>query len=347
MSQTRIIKIGFLILAALLSFLIWREFNSEFNLVNSAGVIYILFLTVLSAAVFILSFFIFDSMTVFGGFLAFFAVFVFTLGFRWEYLIAILPAIIFLSYALLRIKSSIKNSIKIEFHSAVLHGASSLITCLAIFFAFAAYFYPFNISELKVPPKLFEFPNSVLVPLIQAQFPAYTKETTLDDFISLMIAAEGEADLKNVKFSKDTQALILSKLQQSGSIDPQSVMQDTEVQKIIFPELVANIKKNQKTEIAKQRAEFSDRFSIELTGDETIDVLMAGVANSYITKYAASYGTFAPLIIAVATFLGIKSFGFFLNRLSVLFAWILYRVLHMAGLVRVEEVDVKKEKLIV
>lgn len=347
MSQTRIIKVGFLILAALLSFLIWREFEADLNLINSAGTVYILLLTVLSATVFILSFFVFDGVAILTGFLAFFAVFILILGFRWEYLISIFPALAFFVYSLLRIKNSAKNSIKIEFHSAVMHGVAPLITCLAVLFAFAAYFHPFNISKLEISPKMFSFANSALIPIIQSQFPFYEKDMTLDDLIVLMIAGGGEVDLKSVKFSKETQAMIFSKLSESGSLDAQMVMQDPEIQKSIFPELVANVKKNQKNEIAKQRAEFSKRFGVEFKGDEKSDELMAKISNSYIAKYAISYEKFIPEATAATAFLGIKSLGFFLNRFSVLFAWVLYRILRSVGLVRMEEVDVKKEKLIV
>lgn len=347
MSQTKIIKIVFLLLVAGLSFLIWREFDADLNLINSAGAVYILFLTVLSVAIFILSFFVLDGISLFTGFLVFFAVFIFALGFRWEYIVAIFPALAFFSYSLLRIKNSAKNSIKIEFHSAVTRGASSLITCFAVLFAFAAYFHPFNISELQISPKMFSFANSVLTPIMQSQFPFYEKDMILDDLIALMIASSGGVDLKSVKLPKEAQTLIFSKLSELGSLDAQSVMQDPEIQKSIFPELVASVKKNQKNEIAKQRAEFSKRFGVELKGDEKLDELMAKIINSYIAKYAVSYEKFIPEATAVATFLGIKSLGFFLNRFSVLFAWILYRILRSVGVIRMEEVDIKKEKLLI
>jgi len=96
-------------------------------------------------------------------------------------------------------------------------------------------------------------------------------------------------------------------------------------------------------EVGKQREAFSEQFSISLRGDERFPDFLALVADSYISRYLTSYQAFIPIIVALSVFLAIKSVGFLFVRFAVLGAWLIMKILVMAGVVIRKTESVEKE----
>ena len=105
------------------------------------------------------------------------------------------------------------------------------------------------------------------------------------------------------------------------------------------------IKKNYKTQLARQRAEFAKNIGVKLSGNETLKDIMVLVSNSYINKYLVPNKNFVPIILSIVVFLTIKSFGFILNRTSIFFAWLLFKLLEFFNITKKETIPVQKEIL--
>ncbi len=260
------------------------------------------FLIAFSVGFFILILFLFSDWLPVSVFFVFLLVFMITLGFKIEYLAASVLALLFFIYAQMRLEHNTKNSIKLRFYPAILYGASSLVTAFAILFAFASYFYPFNVSEFKVSPKVFSTFLPIAEKVIESQMPTYQSGMTINDFLAAGAAKELGVSAKVIK-------------------------------------------RNYKTQLAKQRAEFAKNMGVKLSGGETLKDIMVLVSNSYINKYLVPNQDIVPIILSILVFLTIKSFGFILNRASVFFAWILFKILSFFKIVKKESIPAFRETL--
>ncbi|MEK7452853.1 MAG: hypothetical protein AAB614_01310 [Patescibacteria group bacterium] len=301
-SKTNRLKISFFLISALLSFLTWSRFKDASSIVSTWDIISVAILLIISIGFFTLLLFIFNNNFPLQVFALFLFVFVLILDFHIEYIIVVILALLFFVYAHIKLKNNIKNNLKVRFHSAVLYGTPSLVTAFAVLFASVSYFYPFNVSEIKVSPQVFSFVTPFAEQFIKLQTPTYQVGMTIDDFLVGTV-------------SKET-----------------GVSTDL-------------IKKNFKSQLEKQRKEFADGVGVSLSGDEKLNDIITLVANSYISKYLVPNESIIPIIFAIFVFLTIKSSGFILNRASVLFATMLFKIMVFFKLIRVEIIKVDKEVL--
>ena len=100
-------------------------------------------------------------------------------------------------------------------------------------------------------------------------------------------------------------------------------------------------------EIKKQRDNLSGQIDVKLTGQETLSDIARSVSNTYLSRYLIRYKDIAPAAIAIFIFLTIKSFGFIINRLAVLFAWLFAKILLNTNIIRKQKITVDKEILTV
>ncbi len=175
--------------------------------------------------------------------------------------------------------------------------------------SFASYFYPYNISDIKVQKSSFSYMMPLASEAIKFEFPFYEENMTLDDFIV-------------------TNAII-----QNG-LNPKEVN-------------IKKIKLSLKSQLNKQKKDISEKLGVKITGNETIEDLLVLSANSYLDKYVKTNQSFIPIIIAIVTFFTIKSFGFILNRLSVFFAWLLFKIMLRFNLARKDIIPEEKEVIVV
>jgi hypothetical protein len=309
MSQTNIIKTVFIVLSSVLSYFIWSRFDVSVNQIGFSDMIAAAILIVFSAGLFVLCMFLFSDWTPFAVFGVFLFVFLLVLGINSAYILVVFLSGLLFFGANARIKHNMKNRLKISFHSALVYGVPTILTMLALLVSFASYFYPYNISDIKVQKSSFSYLMPLASELIKFEFPFYEKDMTLDDLIV-------------------TNAII-----QNG-LDPSEV----DIKKIKF---------SLKSQLNKQKKDISERLGVKIMGDEKVDDLLVLSANSYLDKYVKTNQSFIPIIIAIVTFFTIKSFGFILNRLSVFFAWILFKIMLHFGIIRKDVIPEEKEVIFV
>ena len=296
-------------LSLALSFFIWNMFDVSMNAISFSDIIIAAVLMVFSAGLFVLSMFIFSDWTPFAVFGTFLFIFLAVLGIKLAYLLAVFLSALLFFGANLRIRHNIKNRLKISFYSSLIYGVPTIITTLALLFSFASYFYPYNISEISIQKSSFAYITPLASELIKFEFPFYEKDMTFDDL------------------------MVTSALVQNG-LDPNEVN-------------LNDVKASLKGQLDKQKADISVRLGTKITGSETLDDIFVKVSNSYLDKYVKSNQSFVPIIIAIVTFFTIKSFGFILNRLSVLFAWTSFKLMLRFNLIRKEVIEAEKEKILI
>jgi len=309
MSQTNIIKTAFVLVSALLSYFIWSSFNVSANTITFSDIITAAIFVVFSAGLFVLSMFLFSDWTPFVVFGAFLLIFLLVLGVNATYILAVIVSGLLFFWANARIKHNIKNRIKISFHSALVYGVPTIITTLALLLSFASYFYPYNISDLKLQKSSFSYLMPLAEKIIKFEFPFYNEDMTLDDII------------------------ITNSVIQNG-LDPEAVD-------------LKKIKIAARSQLNKQKKDIAEKLGIKIKGDEKVDDLLVLSANSYLDKYVKTNQSFIPIIMAIVTFFTVKSFGFILNRLSVFFAWLLFKTMLHFGIIRKDVIPEEKEVIVV
>src|SRR3989344_4346789 len=210
------------------------------------------------------------------------------LRFHMPCLIAVVLALLIFAYAQTEIRTGSDNRLTVSFYSLLVYGVPTLLTGLALLYSFVGYFYPFNLDNVRVSPSSF----SVIVPQLEklatAKFPYYHAGMSIDEFFTASAQESVKIQFKSVP--KQAEALIAS-------------------------------------EAIRQRDTLSKRFDVALSGKETLGELLPIATNSYLKRYLGSYKDLVPLLVAISVFLTIKSFGFILDRLAVLIAWLSAKVL--------------------
>lgn len=297
---------SFLFLSFALSASMWFHVRTTFDTVTLGDVMLSTFFMVFSVALFILALLLFTWRETFGVFAVFCAGFLIFLPFHAPYLLAVAVALLIFAYAETEIRNGSNNQLTVSFYSLLVYGVPTLLTGLALLYAFVGYFYPFNLDNARTAPSSFSIIVPQLEKLATAKFPYYHAGMSIDEFF---IASAGES----VKA-------------QFGSVPKQAEALITDG-------------------VVKQRDSLSKQFGVALSGKETLGELLSIVTNSYLKRYLGSYKNLVPLLVALSVFLTIKSFGFILDRLAVLVAWLSAKALIASGVMLKRKIPTERETL--
>ena len=321
LSKHRIIHIVFIVAAFAFSLAIWIQFKNGLSLFAWRDVLLMLGLSIFAIALFFLSAFVFSSKEICVVFVAFLASFLAVFAPEKESWLGAFLAFLLLFYAQRRMAGSIQNRLKVSFYPLLLFGGSSMVTAMAILFGFASYFYPINLEKLQLKVNSLDRLVSLAEPFIGPRIPGYQKGMTVDELLKANVNSSIEQSLGGI----------------SGAIPPQA-LQGIKISQTLIDKEIQN-------ELNKQKAELGKKLGIEITGKENFSELVSSLFNSYINRYLSPYKEFLPLVVAVSVFLTFKSFGFFVNRLSLLIAWILSQILMAANVIKKQTATVEKEIL--
>ena len=321
LSKHRIIHIVFIVAAFAFSLAIWIQFKNGLSLFAWRDVLLMLGLSIFAIALFFLSAFVFSSKEICVVFAAFLAGFLAVFAPEKESWLGAFLAFLLLFYAQRRMAGSIQNRLKVSFYPLLLFGGSSMVTAMAILFGFASYFYPINLEKLQLKGNSLDRLVSLVEPFIGPRIPGYQKGMTVDELLKANVNSSIEQSLGGI----------------SGAIPPQA-LQGIKISQTLIDKEIQN-------ELNKQKAELGKKLGIEITGKENFSELVSSLFNSYINRYLSPYKEFLPLVVAVSVFLTFKSFGFFVNRLSLLIAWILSQILMAANVIKKQTATVEKEIL--
>ena len=321
LSKHRIIHIVFIVAAFAFSLAIWIQFKNGLSLFAWRDVLLMLGLSIFAIALFFLSAFVFSSKEICVVFAAFLAAFLAVFAPEKESWLGAFLAFLLLFYAQRRMAGSIQNRLKVSFYPLLLFGGSSMVTAMAILFGFASYFYPIDLEKLQLKGNSLDRLVSLAEPFIGPRIPGYQKGMTVDELLKANVNSSIEQSFGGI----------------SGVISPQA-LQGIKISQTLIDKEIQN-------ELNKQKAELGKKLGIEITGKENFSELVSSLFNSYINRYLSPYKEFLPLVVAVSVFLTFKSFGFFVNRLSLLIAWILSQILMAANVIKKQTATVEKEIL--
>ncbi|MBI1754874.1 hypothetical protein HY250_00515 [Candidatus Azambacteria bacterium] len=307
MTKKRIVHLAFAFASCVLSFLIWRTVHNDFSVLDGFDVTEIGALTAVVIGVFILCALLFSRVETFVVYAVFLVVFLAVVGFGWQYAIATALAFLLFEYGAIQTRFVSNSRLVARFYPFAFSGAPIMLTGMAVLFACSAYFYPFQVDTLKVPPQLFDWATPLAESFITSRVPYYRQGMTIDEFFQASTAES----LKGVDIAHAP----------------------------------AQVKAAVQKEITKQKDGLSKQFGVTFSGNEDFKKVATLVADGYLNRYLGSYKGFVPLVAAAFVFLATKSLGFIVNRFAVFFAWLTARALVVAGVAHKEKTMVEKEVL--
>jgi len=92
-------------------------------------------------------------------------------------------------------------------------------------------------------------------------------------------------------------------------------------------------------------SQLSEQLGLTLTGDEKFEDILYQVINQEINKYGQAYQQYFPLGLAIGFFLTLKAIGFIFMWLVILLSWLIFKVLVVAGAIKIQEQAVLKEMI--
>lgn len=309
MPKIRIIQLIFGLLSFALSFFVWHYAADSIDITAALDLVRVAVPVVLFIALLLLAAVLFPARAVCLIFGAFLAGFILFAGARWEYLLGAFLSFLLAASLIIRIKRQMSNQINFRFYQMSRHGAPQILTAIALLFALVGYFYPFNFADIQIPAGVFNSITPFIESMVGSIMPNYQKGMTVDQFIS------------------------------AGAPDALGGVKDKAQKKAVLAALDREIK--------NQRDNLSAQIGVKLTGKEILPDIARAATNTYLSRYLVRYKNVAPIAIAVFVFLTIKSFGFIINRLAVLFAWLFAKILLALNIIRKQKISVDKEILTV
>ncbi|GEM_PF-1257212 len=250
-----------------------------------------------------------------------------------SYLIGILVFLILLVIAVALMFKEKEQRLKISLRKIWARGLPWIITALSLVVALIYYFNPLirvGQEKIEIPTGFF---NLILKPasgVISRMIPFYSPEMTLDQTLSAALVLQGGEEIS----SQDIPAELLEKIRpKEDGLDVNALLQDQEIMSLIEQ---AGQGINDDI-LAEQREQLSESLGVELSGNETMDVVLADIVNTRINSFVGPNTRVISLAIAVALFFLLKLVGKLLGIVAVILSRMIFSLLRLFKIVKIRE----------
>ncbi len=198
-------KLIILFFVSAFSFFGWSVFSQVSITHQSIGVDDVLnsyLFIILTIALFIFIVYTFPFWQSFFFYSVYFLIFFIILGLKKDLLILFFIGAILFTFAYFRIEKEKENSVKIQFRRLVFFGAPTFVTLMSLFAAFAAFYYPLDLSSLKITNDHVRFFVPITERAIKSYIPFYDRNYSIDDLIAFKVFIDTGADIRKIKLSQ-------------------------------------------------------------------------------------------------------------------------------------------------
>lgn len=201
------------------------------------------------------------------------------------------------------------------------------------------YQYNFSGGSLKVSESMVTQILPMIEGQIKSQIPFYSSEMKSDEILVMMALANGQIQIDAKTLSAGAQKSLQQTMLKNAGKDPEEILKDPEIQKMILSDIV----KNNPKLITKLRDDFEKQFGVKVEEGQSLTSIAVGTINSYIDKYSAPYKDYIPLVLAVSFFFSFKILGSLFVGVALFIAGILFSVLKSAGMIKINKVGAMQE----
>ncbi len=209
------------------------------------------------------------------------------------------------------------------------------ITGIALMIALVYYFNPLvniNQEKIEIPTEVFSFILKPASGIVGKMIPFYDPEMTIDETLASNMVLQGQG-----------LALQEIPLDLIDKIDFEN-LEDIDINKLLKDPEVKSFLKEQAKEggvdqslLAEQRKQLSASLGVELKGDETMEVILANLVNSKLGEFVGPYSREISFGIAVALFFVLQLVGKLFALLAVIITQVVFSILHVCKIVKIEE----------
>ncbi len=235
----------------------------------------------------------------------------------------------------------------------------AFFTANIILISFLSFFSPSiasSFEEIIIPRPVFTISLKSIEPVIKSQIPAFSFDMPIDDFlvtVSLFNTLSGKKEKTPSKgvlppvISPD----LLTQIQKGGfdpgAINFQSFLGNTELLRLLEGEAQQQLKTMSRADIEKMHQDFGKSFGVTITSNQTLGDVFYAIAVAQLNRLNKEHSSALPLTVAVTLFFMLKTLSFFFMWTVLLGAAFIFKILRNMKFVVIEELDIKKEVLVV
>jgi len=243
----------------------------------------------------------------------------------------LLGALLFILFSVISVELILnekENRLKLSFKKIWKRGLSCFITALALVIALVYYFNPLmaiNQKRIEIPSEFFGFILRPVAGMVGKVIPFYDPKMTVDETLasSLIIQGKTNIDINDISKNVDLE-----------NFDINDVLKNSLAKKIIQEQ---GVKFNNQDAIIKERENLSNSLKIDLTGEETMEEILANLVNSKFSQFIGPYHREISIGIAITLFFILQLIGKILSFLAIILARIIFWLLMIFKAVKIEE----------
>lgn len=203
------------------------------------------------------------------------------------------------------------------------------------------YQYNFSSGQLKVSESMVKQILPMIEGQIKSQIPFYSSEMTSDELLVMMALANGQIKIDAKTLSPSAQKSLQALLLKNAGKNPEEVLKDPDVQKLILSDIV----KNNPKLTAELRDDFESQFGFKIGEKQSITSVLANWLNSLVEKYTAPFKDYLPIVLAATFFFSFKILGSLFVGVALLLAGAIFSLLKLTGIVKMSKVGVMQEQI--
>ncbi len=209
------------------------------------------------------------------------------------------------------------------------------IAGIALMIALVYYFNPLiniNQEKIEIPAEVFSFILKPASGIVGKMIPFYDPEMTIDETLASNMVLQGQGPAP-----QEIPLNLIDKIdfENLENIDINELLNDPEI-KSFLKEQVKEGGIDQAL-LAEQRKQLSETLGVELKGDETMEIILANLVNSKLDEFVGPHAREISFGIAVALFFVLQLVGKLFAILAIMIAQIVFAILRVCRVLRIEE----------
>jgi len=224
-------------------------------------------------------------------------------------------------------------------------GLPFITTAIALIVALVCYFNPlikFDQGGISIPPKTISLLMQPLAGIFKSVIPFYDPQMTIDEMLTISLLMKGQG-VQPGNFSPDFLKNINLEEFKKGGIE--GLMKNPEAVNVLKEELSKQAGAIPPKVLAEERNQLTKPLGITLKGDETIDKIIAELINAKVGKFISPYAKQISIGIAVILFFVIKLIAAIFGIVAALLAHLLFYILKLCRVIRIEKVMKEAEAI--
>lgn len=250
------------------------------------------------------------------------------------YAVGVLVFLLFLVIAAELMSKEKEQRLKVCIKKVWRRGLPLVVTALSLIIALVYYFNPLlkiGQEKIEIPSEVFGFILKPASGIVGKMIPFYDPEMTIDQTLTTGLTLQGKQE------TQDIPADLLNKIDFNNleDLDVNALLQNPEVKDFLKEQVSQG--EIDKELLAEQRKQLSQSLGVEIKGDETMEVVVANLVNSKIDEFIGPWAKEISLGIAIALFFVLKLVGNLFGLLAMILSRLLFSVLLLFKVVRIEQ----------